>query len=67
MDMSFSDQALTAEWLATRGGLASPAVHDVPEAIDKEVARLKLAAMDVGIDTLTPAQDDYLNSWEHGS
>ena len=40
---------------------------DVPQAIDKEVARLKLASMDIGIDTLTPAQADYLTSWEHGS
>jgi adenosylhomocysteinase len=67
MDMSFSDQALTAEWLASEAASLSPSVLDVPEAIDKEVARLKLASMDIGIDTLTPAQADYLTSWEHGS
>jgi adenosylhomocysteinase len=67
MDMSFSDQALTAEWLASEAGSLSPSVLDVPQAIDKEVARLKLASMDIGIDTLTPAQADYLTSWEHGS
>ena len=67
MDMSFSDQALTAEWLASEVGSLSPSVLDVPQAIDKEVARLKLASMDIGIDTLTPAQADYLTSWEHGS
>jgi len=67
MDMSFSDQALTAEWLAKEAAALSPSVLDVPEAIDKEVARLKLASMDIGIDTLTPAQADYLTSWEHGS
>ena len=67
MDMSFSDQALTAEWLASEAGSLSPSVLDVPQAIDKEVARLKLASMDIGIDALTPAQADYLTSWEHGS
>ena len=40
---------------------------DVPEEIDKEVARLKLASMGIDIDMLTPAQADYLTSWEHGS
>ena len=67
MDMSFSDQALTAEWLVTAADGLAPGVHDVPTEIDKEVARLKLAAMGVAIDTLTPAQEQYLNSWEHGS
>ena len=67
MDMSFSDQALTAEWLACSAGTLAPGVHDVPVEIDKEVARLKLASMDIEIDALTPAQADYLNSWQHGS
>jgi adenosylhomocysteinase len=67
MDMSFSDQALTAEWLASEAASLPPSVLEVPEAIDKEVARLKLASMDIDIDTLTPAQADYLTSWEHGS
>ena len=67
MDMSFSDQALTAEWLVTAADGLAPGVHDVPTQIDKEVARLKLAAMGVAIDSLTPAQEKYLNSWEHGS
>jgi adenosylhomocysteinase len=67
MDMSFSDQALTAEWLAAHAAELEPGVLDVPEEIDKEVARLKLAAMGIEIDTLTPAQADYLTSWEHGS
>ena len=67
MDMSFSDQALTAEWLASEASSLLPSVLEVPEAIDKEVARLKLASMDIDIDTLTPAQADYLTSWEHGS
>ncbi|MGH3318870.1 MAG: adenosylhomocysteinase [Streptosporangiaceae bacterium] len=67
MDMSFADQALTADWLATSHGELRPGVYEVPEEIDKEVARLKLASMDVSIDALTPAQEEYLNSWEHGS
>jgi len=66
MDMSFADQALTAEWLLGRGEL-TPGVYDVPEAVDKQVAGLKLAAMGVSIDTLTPAQEEYLSSWQHGS
>ena len=67
MDMSFSDQALTAEWLAKHSAELEPGVIDVPEEIDKEVARLKLASMGIDIDVLTPAQAEYLNSWEHGS
>jgi adenosylhomocysteinase len=67
MDMSFSDQALTAEWLLKVAASLSAGLHDVPTEIDKEVARLKLAAMGVTIDSLTPAQELYLNSWEHGS
>ena len=67
MDMSFSDQALTAEWLTAQASSLEPGVLDVPEAIDKEVARLKLASMSIDIDVLTPAQAEYLNSWQHGS
>lgn len=67
MDMSFADQALTAEWLVGAAAGLAPGVHEVPTAIDKEVARLKLAAMGHQVDTLTPEQEDYLNSWEHGS
>jgi adenosylhomocysteinase len=67
MDMSFADQALTAEWLVKAHADLAPGVHDVPEAIDKEVASVKLSSMGVTIDTLTPAQEEYLNSWEHGS
>ncbi len=65
MDMSFADQALTCEWLA--GQDLPPGVYDVPEAIDTEVARLKLAAMDIEIDALTPVQEEYLSSWRQGS
>jgi len=67
MDMSFSDQALTAEWLLKSGKDLPAGLHDVPASIDKDVARLKLASMGATLDVLTPAQELYLNSWEHGS
>jgi adenosylhomocysteinase len=67
MDMSFSDQALTAEYLVKEAKNLPAGVHDVPSYIDKEVAALKLKSMGGNIDTLTPAQELYLNSWEHGS
>ena len=67
MDLSFSDQALTAEYLVNEAKNLKPGVHNVPTEIDKEVARLKLASMGGAVDVLTPAQELYLNSWEHGS
>jgi adenosylhomocysteinase len=67
MDMSFSDQALTAEYLLKAASSLGAGLHDVPTDIDKEVARLKLESMGSTIDKLTPAQELYLNSWEHGS
>ncbi|HEY6747591.1 MAG TPA: adenosylhomocysteinase, partial [Mycobacteriales bacterium] len=67
MDMSFADQALTAEWLAKEFASLTPGVIEVPVEIDKDVARLKLASMGIDVDVLTPAQSEYLNSWEHGS
>ncbi|MDN3355535.1 adenosylhomocysteinase [Actinomadura sp. DC4] len=65
MDMSFADQALTCEWLVGRS--LAPGVYEVPEEIDTEVARLKLASMDVDIDALTEDQEEYLSSWRRGS
>ena len=67
MDRDFSDQALTAADLVRDAKNLKPGVHNVPTYIDKEVASLKLKSMGGLIDTLTPAQDMYLNSWEHGS
>lgn len=67
MDLSFADQALTAEWLVREAKNLKPGVHDVPTEIDKEVAALKLQSMGGSVDVLTPAQEQYLNSWEHGS
>ncbi len=67
MDMSFANQALAAEWVVQNKGTLSSAVYEVPKEIDREVARLKLRAMGVEIDTLTPEQDHYLHSWEQGT
>nr|MBA3534711.1 adenosylhomocysteinase [Ardenticatenales bacterium] len=67
MDMSFANQALAAEWLLKNRAGLTPTVYGMPEEIDREIARLKLAAMDVEIDTLTDEQSIYLNAWEHGT
>jgi adenosylhomocysteinase len=67
MDMSFADQALTCAWLARSHGELAPAVHKVPAGIDTEVAQLKLDSMDIAIDVLSAAQEDYLSSWRSGS
>jgi adenosylhomocysteinase len=67
MDMSFANQALSAQYMAKNAKSLRPNVYAVPEEIDKEVARLKLAAMNVNIDVLTPAQEKYLASWEEGT
>ncbi len=67
MDMSFANQALCAEYLVKNKGKLEVKVHPVPEEIDKEVARLKLAAMGVAIDKLTAAQAKYLASWQEGT
>ena len=66
MDMSFADQALTTEWLTTQDNL-SPNVYDVPDEIDREVAKLKLLTMGIRIDELTPTQQAYLSSWQEGT
>ncbi|HEX6261344.1 MAG TPA: adenosylhomocysteinase [Actinomycetota bacterium] len=66
MDMSFANQALVVEWLAGREGL-EPEVLTVPDEIDTEVAALKLRAMGIEIDELTPEQERYLGSWEMGT
>jgi adenosylhomocysteinase len=67
MDMSFANQALCAEWMVKNAESLEPKVYDVPVEIDAQVARLKLHAMGVGIDTLTPEQRKYLESWEEGT
>lgn len=67
MDMSFANQALCVEWLARSAGGLAPQVYPVPEEIDRQVAALKLEAMGVRIDPLTPEQRRYLESWEEGT
>ena len=67
MDMSFANQALAAEYLVRNKGKIAASVIPVPPEIDREVARLKLAALDVNIDTLTPEQKRYLESWHEGT
>jgi len=67
MDMSFANQALCAEYIAANASKLERRVYDVPDDIDKEVARLKLRAMGIAIDTLTEEQKRYLSSWEEGT
>jgi adenosylhomocysteinase len=67
MDMSFANQALSAEYLVLQEQRLPVAVHPVPREIDQEVARLKLAAMNITIDTLTEEQQRYLASWQEGT
>lgn len=67
MDMSFANQALSAEFMVKNGSELDKKVYGVPEEIDREIARLKLDAMNVAIDELTPEQVKYLNSWEEGT
>ena len=67
MDMSFANQALSLEYIAQNQQSFENRVYDVPKSIDEEVARLKLAAFGIEIDTLTPEQEKYLNSWEMGT
>ena len=67
MDMSFANQALGVEYMVKNADKMENKVYGIPDEIDREIARLKLAAMGVEIDTLTPEQVKYLNSWEEGT
>lgn len=67
MDMSFANQALCAEYMIKNAKKLEKKVYSVPEKIDKEIARLKLKAMGIKIDTLTAEQKKYLQSWEMGT
>jgi adenosylhomocysteinase len=67
MDMSFANQALSAEYMAKNADKLGKQVYSVPEEIDREIARIKLEAMGIHIDTLTPEQQKYLTSWEEGT
>jgi len=67
MDMSFANQALCVEFIVKNASKLKRQVYGVPESIDKEVARIKLEAMGIQIDTLTQEQNKYLQSWEEGT
>jgi adenosylhomocysteinase len=67
MDMSFAGQAMAAKYLVDNRGELENRVYAIPEEVDQEIARIKLAAMGIEIDTLTPEQEQYLNSWEEGT
>lgn len=67
MDMSFANQALSAEYLVKEGENLQKKVYCVPEVIDKEIARLKLESMGIKIDKLTEEQQKYLSSWQMGT
>jgi adenosylhomocysteinase len=67
MDMSFANQALSAEHLVRQGKKLERKVYPVPQEVDQEIARLKLEAMGIQIDKLTKEQEKYLASWEMGT
>ena len=67
MDMSFANQALCAEYIHRHADTLQKQVYRVPIELDREIARLKLDAMGIRIDTLTPEQQEYLTSWEMGT
>jgi adenosylhomocysteinase len=67
MDMSFANQALSAEWVVQNAAGLEKRVYDVPKEIDEEIARLKLATMGIEIDQLTEEQASYLASWDEGT
>ena len=67
MDMSFANQALAVEYLVKHKGNLAAGLHSIPREVDEEIARLKLQAMGIFIDSLTAAQIDYTNSWQSGT
>ena len=67
MDMSFANQSLSVEYLKKKAKSLKREVYIVPQDIDRSVARLKLATMEIGIDTPTAAQERYMRSWSEGT
>ncbi|MDM9383249.1 adenosylhomocysteinase [Chlorogloeopsis sp. ULAP01] len=67
MDMSFANQALGCEYLIKNKGKLEPGIHAIPTEVDQEIARLKLQAMGIKVDSLTPEQIEYMNSWTSGT
>jgi adenosylhomocysteinase len=67
MDMSFANQALACEYLVQNKGKLEPGLYSIPTALDQDIARLKLQAMGIAIDSLTSEQNEYINSWTSGT
>jgi len=67
MDMSFANQALSAEYMVKNHASLEKNVFSVPDALDKQVAKMKLESMGVAIDRLTAEQERYLSSWSEGT
>ena len=67
MDMSFANQALACEYLVQNKGKLEPGLYNIPKELDQDIARLKLKAMGIAIDSLTPEQEEYINSWTVGT
>ncbi|MCD8490311.1 MAG: adenosylhomocysteinase [Desertifilum sp.] len=67
MDMSFANQALACEYLVKNQGKLEPGLHSIPTEVDQEIARLKLTAMGIAVDSLTSEQVEYINSWKSGT
>jgi adenosylhomocysteinase len=67
MDMSFANQAMGCEFLVKNKGKLEPGLYSIPTEVDQEIARLKLQAMGIAIDSLTAEQDEYINSWTAGT
>jgi adenosylhomocysteinase len=67
MDMSFANQALACEYLVQNKGKLEPGIYNIPKELDQNIASLKLKAMGISIDTLTPDQEEYINSWTVGT
>ncbi len=67
MDLSFAVQALSTEYMVKHGTSLAPGVHDVPNEMDEDIARIKLASLGCSIDTLTPEQAEYMSSWDIGT
>ncbi|MFM6199125.1 MAG: adenosylhomocysteinase, partial [Dolichospermum sp.] len=67
MDMSFANQALAVEYLVKNKGKLEPGLYSIPTEVDQEIARLKLQALGIAIDSLTADQIEYINSWQSGT
>ncbi|MGG6294610.1 adenosylhomocysteinase [Leptolyngbya sp. AN02str] len=67
MDMSFANQALACEYLVKNKGQLQPGIHSIPKEVDEDIARLKLQAMGIALDSLTTEQVEYINSWTAGT